>query len=211
MLDMDIITQLIRARQPVEIPQEVAQLHLTMTRLLAQGGPVSPQQLAQALGKSLEFVVNAFEQLRHSGCEFNDQGDLIGAALTLSQTDHQIEIDGLKLHTWCALDTLFIPAYIDKIARVTSKCPQTGTPISLTVTPDRIDDASPTETVLSIVTETSCTAGIEGTFCSQVYFLASHDAAKQWMGIRPNFAILTIAEAYTLAQEIYIEPMLKAV
>src|SRR5258706_11694437 len=211
MSDVDIITQLIRATNPVTIPKETAKLQLAITRLLATGKPVSTQQLAQVLGIPSEFVSTAFQQLQEGGCEFNNKGELIGAALTLTPTGHRLEIDGITLYTWCALDTLFIPAYIGKTAQVRSLCPQTGTPISLTVTPDRVDAFSPSETVLSIVTAKDCTSGIEGTFCGQVYFFASQKVAEQWIGNRPNFAILTVSEAYQLAQEIYIEPIMKHV
>jgi alkylmercury lyase len=111
------------------------------------------------------------------------------------------------LYAWCALDTLFLPAYLGKPARVTSTCPATNTLISLTVTPDGVETCDPPQTVLSVITTQHCTSGLEGTFCGQVYFFASDEAARHWIGERSNFAILTLAEAYQLAQKVYIEQM----
>ncbi|MDQ7026815.1 MAG: organomercurial lyase [Anaerolineae bacterium] len=107
------------------------------------------------------------------------------------------------------LDTLFLAAYIGKTATVTSICPQAEATISLTITPDGIETFTPAETVLSLVTATGCTAGAEGSFCGQIHFFASHDAAQTWIAERPDFAILTLAEAYQLAKQVYIEPVMK--
>ena len=191
------------------IRSENAKLQLTMTRLLAKGAPVSAQALAQALGEPVEFVSTAFQQLQRGGCEFNERGELIGSALTLTPTRHRLEVDGTPLYAWCALDTLFLPAYIGKPAQVSSTCPQTHTTISLTVTPHRVETVVPDEAVVSIMTGKGCTAGIEGTFCGQVHFLSSREAAEQWINSRPDFTILTVAEAYQLADEVYIQPILK--
>ncbi|RMF78983.1 MAG: alkylmercury lyase, partial [Chloroflexi bacterium] len=64
--------------------------------------------------------------------------------------------------------------------------------------------------VVTIMTAENCTAGINGSFCGQVHFFASHEAAEQWVNGRPHFAIVTVDEAYQLAKQLYIEPMLKA-
>lgn len=203
-----MIEQLQHRRQQ-DLPAETAEFIVAYIRLLAEGKPVSAQRLANELGDPVEFIVTAFQQMQQIGTEFNEQGELIGAALTLSPTRHQFVVDGQTLYAWCGLDTLFLAAYVGKTATVTSTCPQTEATITLTITPDGIETFTPTETVLSIVTATSCTAGIEGSFCNQVHFFASHNAAKTWIGARPDFAILTLAEAYQLAQQIYIDPVMK--
>lgn len=202
-------TELLRARRSADMSPESAEFALAYTRLLARGKPLSAQELAQEIGDPVEFVVTALHQMQEGGAEFNDKGELIGAALTLSPTNHQFEVDGIQLYAWCALDTMFLPAYIGKTAKVTSSCPVTRKTISLTIHPDGIENLTPQETVLSIMTATGCSAGIEGTFCSQVNFFASRDAAKQWIGDRSDFSILSVSESYQLARTIYIEPMLK--
>ena len=111
------------------------------------------------------------------------------------------------MYAWCALDTLFLPAYLGKSAKVTSTCPATNSVISLIVTPDAIHDVDPAEAVVSVMTAPNCTAGIDGTFCGQVYFFASREAAQEWIGERPDFAILTVADAFTVAQKLYVEPI----
>ena len=209
MSDLEATIRLFQSRRSNEMTPGQAKFQLALTKLLAEGKPVSAQRLSDLIGDPVEFVVTSLQQMQASGCEFNEKGELIGCALTLTPTRHQIKVDGSTLYAWCALDTLFLPAYIGKPAQITSTCPVTGTNISLTITPRAIEMVQPAQTVLSVMTAEQCTSGIEGTFCSQVYFFASAEAAKQWVGDRSDFAILTVAEAYEFAQEFYIRPLLR--
>ena len=209
MSDLDSTIELLRGRRGGDMPPETAEFVVTYTRMLALGKPVSAQSLANELGDPVEFMVTALHQMQQTGAELNDEGELIGAALTLTPTIHHFRVDGVQLYAWCALDTMFLPAYIGKTAQVSSTCPITQKPISMTITPDGVENISPKETVLSIMTATGCSAGIAGTFCSQVNFFASSEAAQKWIGERSDFSILSVSDSYQLAQAIYIEPVLK--
>ena len=200
---------LLQARQEEDMSPEKARFILAFTRLLAEGKPVSPGRLAETISQPVALVTTEFQQMEERGAQFNERGELIGAALTLTPTRHQFVVDGAILYVWCALDALFLPAHIGKPARVVSTCPITGSILSLTISPGGIETFTPPEAVISVMTAEGCTIGIEGSFCSQVHFFASMDAANQWIGDRPDFAILTVPEAYQLAQQIYIEPVLK--
>ena len=196
MSELTKTTELLRSRRRGDMSPESAEFALAYTRLLARGKPVSAKELAQEIGDPVEFVTTALHQMQQGGAEFNEKGELIGAALTLTPTNHQFEVDGIQLYAWCALDTMFLSAYIGKTAKVTSSCPISNKMISLTVHPDGIENVIPEETVLSIMTATGCSAGIEGTFCSQVNFFASRDVAKQWVGDNSDFSILSVSESY---------------
>lgn len=141
----------------------------------------------------------------------NEQGEMIGCALTLTPTAHRFRVNDRELYAWCALDTLLLPALIGQVAEVTSTCPVTNDTIRLTVTPQGIESARPSATVLSIVTATQCTSSLNGTFCGQIYFFASRDAAQAWSVDKNDIAILTVDEAWQLTHEIYIEPMMKQI
>lgn len=107
------------------------------------------------------------------------------------------------------LDTLFLPALINQTAEITSTCLQTDTLIHLTVSPDGIEAVSPPETALSIVFTSGCTSGINGSFCGQIHYFVSREAAVQWVGGRTDFAVLSVIEAFELARQVYVEPLLK--
>ncbi len=208
MSDLDRIIELLQSRREGDIPPETAEFIVAYTRLLAQGKPVSAQALADELGDPVEFMVTALHQMQGTGAELNDKGELMGAALTLTPTNHHFTVDGVQLYAWCALDTMFLPAYIGKTAQVTSTCPITKKTIRTTITPNAVENIQPQEAVLSIMTATGCSAGIQGTFCSQVNFFVSHEVAQEWIGERSDFSILSVSDSYKLARKIYINPVI---
>ena len=180
------------------------QFRTELLRLLAQGKPVSPEQLADATSIPIAELRLALDEFAAKGGEFNDDGHVVGAALTLNPTPHHFRVNGHDLYAWCALDTLFLPGLLGQTAAVKSTCPVTGTPIQLTVTPEGVATYSPQSTVLSItVPGVSCsreTTGPQSDTCSQIYFFNSREAAETWVATRSGIAIFTVAEAYKLAR-----------
>ena len=82
-------------------------LYRPLLRLLADGRPVSVEDLAAAAGRSVDDVRQTVASL--PDVEIDDQGLIVGYGLTLRETPHRFEIDGKRLYTWCALDTLVFP------------------------------------------------------------------------------------------------------
>lgn len=207
-MELAELTDILKARKTV-FTGESALFSRQILQLLAEGQPVTPERLAEVSGQPVEFIRTTFAALQNCGCEFNEQGALIGDALTLTPTRHHFRVKEHNLYAWCALDTLFLPALINQTAEITSTCPQTGTTIHLTVLPDGIETISPPETALSIVFTSGCTSGINGTFCGQIHFFVSNEAAVQWVDRRTDFAALSVGEGFELARQVYIEPLLK--
>ena len=68
--------------------------------------------------------------------QFDETGNVVGAALTTLPTPHRVSFGGSfgdsfggDLFAWCALDTLFIPGLLDQTADVESTCPVSNSPI----------------------------------------------------------------------------------
>ena len=180
---------------------------------LAEGRPASPEEVAEATGVPLDDVTNIFTQLRAGGSEFDHRGNIVGMALTLNPTPHRFRIDGRKLYAWCSLDTLFLPALVGRTAEVESSCPVTGEEVRLTVSADGVEGVQPARAMLSIVAPgvtPSCGPGApggpQGPFCSNMHFFSSSEAASTWLAQHPGAAVLTVAEAYELALEVWIRP-----
>jgi alkylmercury lyase len=207
-MELAELTDILKARKTV-FTGESALFSRQILRLLAEGQPVTPERLAEVAGQPVEFIRTTFAALQNCGCEFNEQGALIGDALTLTPTRHRFRVKNYDLYAWCALDTLFLPALINQTAEITSTCLQTDTLIHLTVSPDGIEAVSPPETALSIVFTSGCTSGINGSFCGQIHYFVSREAAVQWVGGRTDFAVLSVIEAFELARQVYVEPLLK--
>ena len=194
--------------QNADVPQEQIEFSVRFQvqaiRALAEGHPVSAQQLAADLGLPVDQVAVIIQQMGSSGAEVDGEGRLLGVVLTLKETPHRFRVKGVDLYAWCAFDTLFLPAYLKETAEVESTCPITGRVIQVTITPTRVAEYSPGSTVVSIVdpSKVSCcsTRGPRSTVCSQMHFFGSREAAETWQADHPGVAVCTVEEAYRIAQ-----------
>jgi mercuric reductase len=155
-----------------------------------------------------------FASLRETGLEFDDQGNLVGAALTLRPSPHRFRVAGRDLFAWCSLDTLFLPGLLGETAEVASTCPVTGETIRLRVAPERVEEYAPATMVLSVVLPgISCSTtrtGPASSMCSQMFFFASRGAAETWVRAHPGVAVLSVEEAFELARQRFVEPARRA-
>lgn len=180
---------------------------------IASGNPVSAEAFAAHLGFGLKETRILMRKSKMSGADFDDEGRMIGNALTMRPTQHLLEINGRTLYAWCALDTLFLPGLIGKTAKVQSLSPASGETICLTVSPSGVEDFEPATTVLSVVvpgTSQACEpdqmGGADGAACSSMKFFASRKEAEEHLGADSDVAILTVDEASELAQRAWVKP-----
>jgi alkylmercury lyase len=198
--------------------EEMLDLEMKLTtsflQILSEGQPVSAAQLAQRVDLPIEQIEAVFEQFAARGGEFDADGNLVGAALTLNPTPHRFRVKGHDLYAWCSLDTIFLPGLIGETAAVESHDPVSGETIRLTITPDGVADYNPDSTVLSITipgvscrTEASCgpDTGPQSEACSQMHFFTSRETAATWLKDRPGIAIFSVEEAWQLAQANWLD------
>lgn len=169
-------------------------LYRSLLRLLAEGRPVGLARLAAAAGLPLDEV----EQLvaGWADTEYDEAGAIVGWGISLRPTPHRFIVDGRRLYTWCALDTLFFPAVIGRPARVEAECQASGVPIRLTVDPVRgVLDLDPATAAVSMVTPEPA-ASVRSTFCDPGRFFASPENAADWVAEHPGMQVLPVAEAF---------------
>jgi alkylmercury lyase len=178
---------------------EQFRLSLPLWRLLAEGKPVSPGELATASRRSLNEI-QAF--LHASDVRVDQEGHIIGQGLAFQPTRHQFHLGEKTLYTWCALDTLAFPAVLGRTARVISSCPVTGKEIRLTVTPETIVDLEPTSAVVSVHLpgEDTDACNIQEDICNDGLFFASREVASTWPSLHPKAVLLSIEEAAQLGR-----------
>jgi alkylmercury lyase len=182
-----------------ETDPAVSWLGLPLLRLLARGEPVSVDELAATTGRPPELIRRALAG--HADIEYDDEGRIVGNGLTLRRTHHRFEVDGRRLYTWCALDTLVYPSMLGRPARVESPCHATGVPIRLVVEPDRVAQVEPDTAVVSLV-PTGDRSAIRSSFCDQVHFFASAEAATGWLDQHPGGSVVPVADAQRLGRPI---------
>src|SRR5260370_33087543 len=78
--------------------------------LLARGGPIALNDLAQHSGVRIESVSNLVDVLDGAGhIRRNAAGEVVwSGGLSAIPARHEIELDGCRFGTWCAYDSLRI-------------------------------------------------------------------------------------------------------
>jgi alkylmercury lyase len=165
--------------------------------LLARGKPASPEEIAATAGKSPEEVRAALD--RFPSAEWDEQGRVVGAGLTLNVTPHRFEVEGRTLFAWCALDTLMYPLLLGRPANIESPCRGTGEPVRVEATPAGIEAVEPPSAVVSVV-EPKDVANIRSVFCENVHFFASPEAASRWLEKHSEATILPVEEVFRLGR-----------
>lgn len=171
----------------------------TAVRLLANGRPVTRAEVAAAADVEVDDLRNA---PAGQDIEYDDQHRIIGWGLTLNPTPHSYTVDGQRLYTWCAADTLLFPAILGKPAQIESRCPTTDAVIRLAVDPHAgVSDVSPSTAVISIPgSEEMDITCVRATTCNPGCFFATVDAAGDWLAQHPDGAVMPVADAYPQLQ-----------
>ncbi len=193
--DLDVLAAALEGTFPA---REEAPLAITLLRLLAEGAPAPTQALAHRNDRPADEVERRLAAWPNVERDGHDRV-VAFSGLTLRPTVHTFAIGNQTLFTWCAWDTLFLPALLDRTARVQSTCPVTGLPVSLTVTPHTVREVNPAGAVVSIVVPQSID-DIRSTFCCHVMFLASPKAGRAWTATRPNSVLLSLEQAHELGR-----------
>ena len=166
----------------------------TIVRLLARGAPVALEDLAGASGQSLERVSQVLH--RQPGTDWTDDGRLAGFGLTLHPTNFGFEVDGRRLFTWCATDTLLFTLVLGQPAVATSTCPATGAPIRVQLGPDGVRSVSPVDAVVTQRRLPGLKIDVRADACDHGSFFASIEAAGEWAAFHPDGEVLSVVEAF---------------
>jgi alkylmercury lyase len=169
-------------------------------RLLADGEPVAIERLAAAGGWSVDDVEAALSA--QTSAERDDQGRLVGLALTLRPTAHRVTIGGRTLFAWCASDTLMIPVILGRRALVQSTCPQTGTAIRVEVAPGGVERIEPPGAVVTAVRPAGQVTDVRSTTCDHGHFFSSIAATAAWADTHPDGHIHPVEEAFELDRQV---------
>jgi alkylmercury lyase len=169
-----------------------------LLRLIARGKPATPEEIATATGAPVDQVRAQIASM--IDYEIDADGNLLGAGLTLRPTQHRFRIGERQLFTWCALDTLMYPSLLGEDATVESPCRATGEPVRVEVDPHGVRTIAPPDAVVSIVVPDECCSTIRSSFCNEVHFFASRDAASGWLHDHPGAQIVSVQEAFEIGR-----------
>ena len=211
---LDSVSKKILALLP-PLNQQEASISVQLYRLLAEGRPVSRDELAEAAEvapDTVEEVLDAWP-----GVYTDDDQKIIGYwGLALSEMPHRFKVEGTQLYTWCAWDTLFIPEILQKTAMVESPCPVTKEIIRLTVSPREIENAEPNEIVVSLLLPdpNDFENNVISSFCHHIHFFRSEMEGTEWVNKYPGLFLVSLADAFRLGRmknEMQYREVLKSV
>jgi alkylmercury lyase len=171
-----------------------------MLRLLANGSPVKPTEIALRLQASPDKVTST---LRKFGAEFDQDGNILGLGLTLVTTPHIYEVNGRKLYTWCAADALIFPVILKQSVRIESSDPVTGKKIQVHLTPDRVEKIEPMSAVVSFIKNVDVT-DVRGTGCNNLNFFSSPKTAAKWIAEHPDTTFYPVNDIYEALKHIHL-------
>ena len=182
---------------------------LAIYRELAKGDPVDDTGLAGCLGVSLdEARVRRSSPTLECLTYLDSEDRIIGfGGLATLPMHHEFIVDGRKLWTWCAWDSLFIPELLNAEARVVSPDPRTKTPIRLTVTPDGVCQVEPKGAVVSFIRTnadafTTSAENVMASFCHYVFFFESRESGEAWAAEHPDTFLYSVDDAVALARRL---------
>ena len=205
----NFVDQLNSAGGPFHYSPEQSRLLIRTWRLLAKGNPISGDQ-ADGLIADVGIDRDEAQEFLRTMTERDHDDNIVGVmGLSLKNTPHKFRVGGIQLFTWCAEDTLFLPAMLGQTAMIESSSPITRQKVRLTVAPDSVKTFVPEDAVVSIVVpsqdnfETESVEKIWGSFCHHIFFFASRNEGEQWAANRDDIEFVSPEQAYELGKQIW--------
>ena len=191
----------------VDYGAERSRLLVQVWRALTTGRPVTGKQIDEFVS-GLSIEREDADQFLRQITERDDDDSVVGImGLSLNDHPHKFTVDGVQMSTWCAADTLFLPAMLGKTATVESESPLSKKNVRLTIGSEGVQAPDPTDAVITIVvpkeTDMSSVASIWMTFCHHIFFFVSRSGAKQWANGREDIEILSLDDGYELMEQIW--------
>jgi len=128
--------------------------------------------------------------------ELDEHDNLVAfSGLSLKPTQHQFNVNGVKLFAWCAVDTIMFAKWLEIEAEVQTNDPLDGSLINLRIKGDQLLSTSHEAVYVSWLDSVD-TCNIRVSFCDHVSFFAHQHTAQKWLENNKEGKILTINEFY---------------
>jgi len=172
----------------------------TVYRALGRGIPVWDDAVAIEAQVPIDDVRSALASW--PGVFRDADSGIIGFwGLALPEMPHTLDVNGVRLHAWCAWDTLFLPGVLAADAHVQSVDPQSEETVRLTVTPNSVSERSHERIGVSFLTpDESFEADVITTFCHYVHFFTDADSAAPWLVAHDRTFLIGLDDAFELGR-----------
>ncbi len=186
-----------------EFPPDQQHTAVTLYRELAKGERLTTERLASTLGVSREKAGEALARDPVRAFVHADKGQILGfGGLAVAPMHHEFRVKGRTLWTWCAWDSLFIPAVLGHTADVSSPDPETRERVRLTVSPTGIERVDPNDAVVSFLrpdaNDFQSAKNVIGQFCHFVFFFTSRASGERWRSRHEGTFLYSLDDAFEL-------------
>ena len=164
---------------------------IKLHKLLLEGNPVSPNRIAADLHLTQQEVSDLVE-----GAELDPDGNVVGFGLSIVPTRHSYQIDGRQFYVWCAFDAIMFPLLLKSTVVIESSDPISGEQISLTSTPEGVQNVNPATTVVSWVPGINSPENIRSKFCNFTHFFTSETTASEYVAKHPGLVIVPVEQVF---------------
>ena len=191
----------------VDYGAERSRLLVQVWRALATGLPVTGKQIDEFVS-GLSIEAEDADQFLRQMTERDDDDSIVGImGLSLNDHPHKFTVGGVQLSTWCAADTLFLPAMLGQTATVESESPVSKETVRVTINPEGVQASDPADAVISFVVpeETNMTsvASIWMTFCQHIFFFTSQREADEWANGRDDIRMMSLDQGFELTKQLW--------
>lgn len=191
----------------LDFGRDVSLAALRLLELLAAGHPIPRAEALAAIGE-LEIDHGKARAFLDSATERTEGGEIAGFGLTCNQTNHHVTIDGARMSTWCAMDTMVFAVVLGRTLLVESTAPGTDQTVRLQAHPHGPDDIDPPTAVITwprrskSEVDLGSVSGILASLCNHSLFFATRDQAQRWAGGRADVAILSVQDGFEIARAV---------
>jgi alkylmercury lyase len=195
--DFDSAWQEVFARFRPQVVMTTALLNLT-----GMGKhPVEIERLAEAIGQSPDETVAlagqwAYVHVADGLIHFDPEGS--------PYSRYRVKVGARVLDTGgCAVDIFWAVLATSASVRAESRCPTTGTPIRVDLSPEGVELISPPGAIVTVLNprapvlqEMNNGENADANVCSQQSFFASAGAAANWLNAHPGGRVYPVAAAF---------------
>jgi hypothetical protein len=161
--------------------------------------------------RQVENIDEAIKVLKENDMVvFDDDGEPIGAyPFTMEQREHEVSVNGHKVHCMCALDALAVSPMFDKQTTINSICHVTGEPVSIQQRNREIINSDDNKDVYFGLSWNSAANNCCATsLCTQMVFLKGQQIADQWQAEdAENREIFNLSDAVDFASGFFVPLM----
>lgn len=167
---------------------------------IALGERPTLEDAARSLGRAEDDVRKAADRLQGWGLLTRDEADgrVTGAfGLTVEPTEYRLDLNGRRLHAWCALDAVGIPAALEADAVVEAPVRGSDEAIRLRIEAGRLVDDGGLDVTIALP-DVRLEADVRREVCPEIAFHPTSDVPRH-----PRVAHLALDQALAAGRRMW--------